>query len=68
MTFFSVFFGSIGVMAAIFGSSYAVVTLWTAASESAERKRKDAKRALELLERIEANTVPRSEPSIPSRP
>lgn len=63
MTFLEIFFASIGVTAAIFGGSYAVVTAWSAFSESAERKRKDAKRALDLLERIEANTALRREPS-----
>ena len=62
MTFLEIFFASIGVTAAIFGCSYAIVTACTAFSDSAERKRKDARRALELLERIEANTA-RPEPS-----
>jgi len=52
----------IGMTAAFFAISYGVVSGWTALSEASARKQKDAKRALELLERIEANTA-RIEPT-----
>ena len=64
MTFLEIFFASIGVTAAIFGGSYAIVSIWTAMSEAAEQRRKDTRRVLRLLERIEANMAPDSESEI----
>lgn len=62
MTFLEILLTGIGFAALMFGGSYAIVTAWTAFSESAERKRKDAQLALKLLAQIEANTA-RPEPS-----
>ena len=62
MTFLEIIFASIGVTAALFGGAYAVVTIWTAISEAAEQRRRDTRHVLRLLERIEANTAPDSEP------
>ena len=61
MTFLEIFFASIGFTALMFGVSYAIVSIWTAVSEAAEQRRRDTKRVLRLLERIETNTAPDSE-------
>ena len=64
MTFLEIILTGIGLTALLFGVSYAIVSIWTAVSEAAEQRRRDTKRVLRLLERIEANTAPDSESEI----
>ena len=57
MDFLQCILAGIGMTAAFFAISYGVVSGWTALSEAAERKRKDIRRVLKLLEKIESNTT-----------
>ena len=57
MTFLEILFTAIGTGAVLLAGAYAIASAWTALDESAERKRKHARRVLELLQQIEANTA-----------